>query len=818
MQHLLEFFTPQNYQLILNVNKHSELVQGRVIISGTPKTAKIQFHAQNLKISSVTTGQSSANFILDSPSVAKFSHRADLLEIEELNPGQPVFIEIKYSFRLNHNMEGAYLSTYQHQNQEQRIVATQFESHYARQCFPCIDEPAAKATFDLKIIIPDEKDAVLANTPALSSRTVVYDSVDENFTLGKKATKKITIFETTPRMSTYLLAFCIGEFHQKSTKNAHGVEITSYCALNQAPGLLDFPNHIASASLDYYDELFDTKYPLLKLDQVALPDFEAGAMENWGLVTYRESCMLADRKSSPETREYVALVVAHELSHQWFGNLVTMQWWDDLWLNESFATVIEHLAVDHIHPEYQVWQNFFTGMCYAALRRDALQGVQSVKQPVSDPDEIATLFDGAIVYAKGARLMLMLMRAMGEQQFFSGIKDYFQKFAYQNTIGDDLWQSLQPYADFNVKDFMHAWLAQPGFPVLSGDQQQRFLLDGSTDQSNWPLPQASDDMSGHYIINLSAAEFQQFLHNFSNLTSEQRIRLLLDRQLLAKTPSVPSADLLKLVFQFQDETSEPIWGIIASIIADLKLFIEPESPAEQNFKQRISGLIAPQLQRLGLVAQKDESANDAKLRPLLMNLAIYAGDPASLTQISALCPENLADYPVLPAETRHAILLAHFKTHQESTFSRLLSDYQTVADPELKSDLLSILCAVKQPENLPKAIALLEQPETVRPQDHLYCYSYLLRNYKTRSQAINWLYEHWDYVKNLTGDKTLGDYIRILAGQIRTASECEIFETFFRPLSVQPSLARAIQTALADIDARLKLIEQDRAAILAELQ
>ena len=814
MDKLLDFFAPTNYQLTLHINKHSGFVQGKAVIIGQPRAQQIKFHAEQLKISAIQIGTGVQNFTIQKPKPLNFLHQNGIVTLELNDISRPVCLEIKYSFKLNRNMEGAYLSTYQYAEQEQRIVATQFESHYARQCFPCIDEPSAKATFDLKIIVPDTEDTVLSNMPVAEQRTVVYDSVDADFRLGQQTTKKITVFETTPKMSTYLLAFCIGRFHHRSITNQHGIKINSYCALNQDPALLDFPGDIAAAALDYYDNLFQTRYPLQKLDQVALPDFEAGAMENWGLVTYRESCMLASAESSSDTREYVALVVAHELSHQWFGNLVTMNWWDDLWLNESFATVMEYLAVDHIHPEYQIWQNFFTSYCYAALKRDAIQGVQAVRQPVNDPAEIATLFDGAIVYAKGAHLMLMLMRLIGQDQFFAGIHDYFTEHSYQNTVGDDLWQALQPHADFDVKEFMDSWLSQPGYPVLTGKNQQRFLLDSSTDQSQWSLPKITNDMSGHYIINLSDTEFQETLARFDDLSLEQRIRLLLDRQLLAKTNMVSAASLIDLLEKFPTETSEAIWTILAAIIGDLKIFFKPESVPADKFKLKLSKLIARQFQRLGVLAPRSESSSDTKLRPIILALALYIEQPQNLEKIAAIYCD---DYSKIPAEIRYAVIAAHFKLQSEANFDQLLSNYQKISDPELKSDLLSILCLAKQPAHTNRLLKLLKEPTIVRPQDHLSCLSYLLRNYKTKPQAINWLYQNWSYVEELSGEKTLGDYIRVLASQLNSQTDYQAFQQFFAPHCSNPALKRAIETAEADISARLTLIKSDQAAVLARL-
>ena len=304
-------------------------------------------------------------------------------------------------------------------------------------------------------------------------------------------------------------------------------------------------------------------------------------------MTYRESMLLAGKNATLGTKKSVALTVAHELSHQWFGDLVTMKWWDDLWLNESFASVMEYYAVDYIHPEYKIFEGFFTGDALAALRRDAYTDVQSVHQDVNNPEEIATLFDPAIVYAKGARLMLMLIRAMGWEDFCKGIRDYFERFKYQNTVGDDLWESLKPYANFDPKKLMHAFIDKPGYPVVTGDKQQRFLLDGPLKGESWPLPEINEDMSGHYILNLSEAEFEEKLAQFDELDLEEKLRLLIDRDLVTRTELADSASLLLLVQKFKNENAAAVWNVILAIISNLKIFFEFGSAEEKKFKKYV---------------------------------------------------------------------------------------------------------------------------------------------------------------------------------------------------------------------------------------
>lgn len=873
MDKLLQYFTPEHYDLHLKIDRTHDLIEGTVKLRGEAKSDVVKLHSVDMEILSValensesTTSANSKNATIAKPNISPieqlldFKHADGILEIF-LPSAREVELTITFKTHLNQNMEGCYLSTYEYQGKTRKIAATQFESHYARETFPCIDEPAAKASFSLTLEIPDlsADDVVLANTP-LKSRTTPSSDVSSK---PKPTTNNRFTFESTPRMSTYLLAWVIGPFQSVSTVNKHGIKVTSYAAPNQPKESLIFANETAARALDFYDDKFGVKYPLPKLDQVALPDFEAGAMENWGLVTYRESCLLADKNAALETKQSVAITVAHELSHQWFGDLVTMAWWDDLWLNESFATMMEFVATDALYPEFNIWQDFFTSDCLAALRRDSLHGVQAVQQEVHDPAEIATLFDSAIVYAKGARLMLMLYRLMGDDAFMKGIRDYFKKYQYQNTIGDDLWNSLQPYADFSVKDFMHAWISQPGYPAItisagaSSPQttsapsqtvstspraasaspqaniepaQHRFLINGWTDDTRWPLPEVKDDMSGHYLLELDDLAFQDKLNHFEKLSLEQKLRLLIDRQLLAKTPDIPSASLLDLLPRFADETSAPVWEILTGVIGDLKLFCPPDTKPAEQYKRYLSRLYKSRFNSISFDPLTDE--NTIHVRDALLNIAYYVKDdnilsklanmydvaqPATPGDPNASIPEA-SSLKTLDPELRSHILAAKLHEDEAKIFPIFLEEYRTETDPELKSDLLFTIAGLsEQPEHLDQLINLLEQPEIVRPQDHIFLYIYLLRNHRTRLCVLKWLTTHWDYIKRLTGDKSVEDYPRYASLLIRTPEEAELFYDFFDPLMNDPILKRTLKMARTDIDCRLQTIVTDSSAVHEKL-
>lgn len=836
MERLVEKFKPENYKLTLRINKWTEKVQGSVEVLGDFLKNPVKFDAVGLNISEVLVDGEPVHFVsdgkyliledLDEASAKDSDNESDdnggRAEVksskgEEKNSsnteeGRKITVSIKYDFMLSHNMEGIYLSKYEFEGREERIVSTQFESHYAREGFPCIDEPAAKATFDVKIIDLDPEDTILGNMSKKSEKVIEYKTVgldqdpQKGVALDSMRRVKITDFETTPKMSTYLLAFTIGKLQKTTTKNKHGVEISTYAALNQAKDAVEFPNKIAAEVLDYYDDLFGIPYPLPKLDQVAVPDFEAGAMENWGLVTYRETCLLAGENSKKAQKEYVASVIAHELSHQWFGDLVTMKWWNNLWLNESFANMMQYYSIDKLHPDWKAWQDFFTDDCMMALSRDALPGVQAVQQEVETPEEIATLFDSSIVYAKGARLIFMLMRLMGEDNFFKGIRDYFKVHKYSNTTGDDLWAALQSYADFNVKEFMDAWISQPGYPMVTDGAQQRFLLTGATDDTKWPLPKITDDMSGHYIINLSGPEFDEKIKNFDKLSLEQKLRLLIDRYFLSKTPIVSTGSLMDLVPKFKNEKSEPIFSIIADILSSLKIFAAPDTEYYPKLKQYIYSVIEPNLRRLGYKVKDGEETNDTKLRNLVLGFSIYCEKKEDL---EALAEQYNEDFTKIPAETRNVVFDAKFRVSDEAVFDEFLERYKTESDSFIQHSLLSCITEARRPENTKKLFELLKRQDIVRPQNHIYLFSYLLSNFWTRKEAFDWGYDNWEYLKGFTSDQSMDDYVKVMAARVRTIDEFKRFEEFFDPKRDDKSIARSIEVGKTDIQARLRWIHDD---------
>jgi puromycin-sensitive aminopeptidase len=374
----------------------------------------------------------------------------------ELPAGEGV-LQMEFTGELNDKMKGFYRSKYTTKSGEERYAGvTQFEATDARRCFPCWDEPALKATFDLVLTVP-------TNRVALSNMPVKLETVDGDL--------KTLTFETTPVMSTYLVAVVVGEYDYVEDKSTDGVLVRVFTPLGKKEQGL-FALEVATKVLPYYKEYFNIAYPLPKMDLIAISDFSAGAMENWGLVTYRETFLLVDPENTSLIRKQsIALTVGHEIAHQWFGNLVTMEWWTNLWLNEGYASFVEFLCVHHLFPEYDIWTQFVTDMYTRALELDCLKNSHPIEVPVSHPSEIDEIFD-EISYNKGASVIRMLHHYIGDEDFRKGMNVYLTRHQYKNTTTEDLWQALEESSSKPVAEVMCTWIKQMGFPVVKVQSQQ----------------------------------------------------------------------------------------------------------------------------------------------------------------------------------------------------------------------------------------------------------------------------------------------------------------------------------------------------------
>ena len=471
---------PINYQLTFEPDLKKFVFDGTEIITVSCKksTNQITMHCAELKIKSCIV--KSGNTIISS--IHKTNEKKEELSIRlgEKIKGT-ITIILEFQGILNDRLLGFYRSKYEQNGKTKYLATTQFEAADARRAFPCWDEPESKATFEISIIA-DNQFTAISNMPVKSKK--------------KLKTKTLYTFQKTPLVSTYLIYLGVGEFEYLTGK-AGKIQIRVVTTKgNTSKG--KFSLELGKKLLTSYEKYFGIKFPLPKLDLIAVPDFAAGAMENWGAITFRETILLYDPKtSSTRTKQFIAEVISHEIAHMWFGNLVTMKWWNDLWLNESFATFMATKFVDKFYPEWDLWNQFVEDAMNVAMGLDSLKTTHPIDVKVNSPAEIREIFD-AISYDKGGCVLRMLENYVGEPNFQKGLKKYLSDFKYKNAKGQDLWDAIGKASNMPVTSMINTWLKQPGFPVVEINQdgsnlklkQKRYLLESNKKFSKglWSIP------------------------------------------------------------------------------------------------------------------------------------------------------------------------------------------------------------------------------------------------------------------------------------------------------------------------------------------
>ncbi len=840
---LYEQFQPENYELSLHPDRGAMTFSGTVTVRGKKigrPAQRLTFHQKGLSITSAKIVKHDKKKGDISVKVARINNQDSLDEVrlhaeDMVYPGDYT-VEMEFSGKIAGGMNGIYPCPFKHDGKEKMLLATQFESHYARKAFPCIDEPEAKATFDLTLTTP-RGETVLSNTKVKKQAEV--DGA------------QITTFNTTPRMSTYLLAFVTGEMHSKSTKTKSGVEVNVWATVAQPQDSLNFALDVAKGCIEFFEDYFNVPYPLPKADYVGLPDFAVGAMENWGLMTYRERLLVAyPGETSQSTKEIISLVVGHETAHMWFGDLTTMRWWDDLWLNESFANMMEYEAVDSIFPEWKVWDSFIEHEGLSALRRDATPGIQSVKQEVNHPDEISTLFDHSIVYAKGGRLLYMLKNYIGEDAFRKGLTNYFKKHSYKNTSGSDLWDALSEASGSDIGAFMDPWLNRSGFPVLRVQQhgqklaieQEHFLDDPNKSDPDrlWPVPLFASDKKvpelmskknvntklatdeyarvnqhalGHYIVNYDSPEHREAIIGLikqGQLDNSERLMLLNDASMLARAGYQHYGNVLKMLEAYVSEASEPVWGMITLIIGESKRFIDLDKDLEDKIKSLARRLVASEYQRLGWTETANEPVADTKLRAIIIGLGFYAEEPEIIAKGKQLFEEYKKDSAAVATELRSIVFGIAAKHKVPGAFDYLLSLHDSTDNSNLKADISAALTLTHSDKEAKILLSRLTNIKLVKAQDADRWLIYLLRNHHTRQIAWDWMEANWEWIENTYKDEATYDHWPRYASSIcNTKDWSDKYKKFFSPKQNQIGLKRNIEVGMEEIDNRITWLNRD---------
>jgi aminopeptidase 2 len=582
---------------------------------------------------------------------------------DKLSAGSKVSLTQEFTGKLNDNMAGFYRSSYKGEDGSDKFMATtQMEPTDARRAFPCFDEPALKAKFTITLIA-DKSLTCLSNMDAVSE-----EEVDSKF--GGK--KQATTFRETPLMSTYLLAFIVGEL-KVIESNSFRVPVRVFATPDKDIEHGRFSLELAARTLDFYEKTFNSPFPLPKMDMVAIPDFSAGAMENWGLITYRVVDLLFDEKTSgASTKQRVAEVVQHELAHQWFGNLVTMDFWDGLWLNEGFATWMSWYSCNVFYPEWKVWEGYVTDNLQSALSLDSLRSSHPIEVPVKRADEINQIFD-AISYSKGSCVLRMISKYLGEETFMEGIRRYLKKHAYGNTETGDLWAALSNASGKDIEKVMDIWTKNVGYPVVTVTEdektssihvkQNRFLRTADVkpeeDKTLFPvflalrtkdginedvtLSKREDnfkvdnldffklnaDHSGIYRTSYSPARLQKLgdAARQGLLSVEDRAGMIADAGALAASGYQKTSGILSLLQGFKSEPEYVVWDELLTRIGSLRgAWVFEDEEVKTALKKFQLDLVSEKAHQLGWEFGDNDGHIEQQFKSLIFGSAGLSND------------------------------------------------------------------------------------------------------------------------------------------------------------------------------------------------
>ena len=720
---------------------------------------------------------------------------------------------------LNDKMRGFYRSRYTTGGKEYHMATTQFEATDARRAFPCFDEPAQKAVFYVSLIVPLGKTAISNTLPV---------SVAEH-----EAGYQIVKFSPTPKMSTYLLAFIVGDFEYIESKTKNNVQVRVFTTpgkKHQAEFALD----CAVKTLEFYEKYFAIAYPLPVLDMIAIPDFTSGAMENWGAITYRESALLVDEEhSSLSNKQWVALVIAHEIAHQWFGNLVTMEWWTHLWLNEGFASYIEYLAIDKLFPHWDIWTQFSNNELGTALRLDALLHTHPIEIPVHHPDEIGEIFD-EVSYSKGASIIRMLADYLGEKDFRDGLRHYLKKHSYKNTETFHLWESFEKISKKPVAKMMHNWTSEPGYPVVKAQMikgkinfsQSRFFASPISakkvkGKTKWEIPinfkknKVNFGEAGFFRTAYSPELLEKLKIPVEKklLSARDRLGIIRDLFALAEAGTIPTTDALEFLSAYKKEDNYTVWLEIAMGLGRLEQLL-----AKTDLKARLDGLVfslfSPLAKKLGWKKKRNEAHTDALLRSLAISRAGRAGRSSDEKIINEarkkfiLMQKGKHVHPDL----RGAIYSIIAKWGGKSEYDLFIKKYKKETLHEEKNRIGNALGDFRDPKLL-KLACEFAFSNNVRMQDTIGILSSVGGNPLGRDIWLNFIQKNWKTLVSRYGDggHTLARLVKAISGSAEE-KHLKAFKKFFATHDA-PGAQRAIEQVKERLEGNIAWLKRDHEKI-----
>ncbi len=734
---------PLEYALVLTPDVEAGTFGGfvEITVDVTAPAAQLVLNALGLKITEAKIGGTTPM-----PLVVALDAEAQTLTLTPpapLPPGRHL-VDLTFTGTLNEQPQGLYICRYKKDGKELRGLATQFEPADARRMLPCWDEPAFRAKFKLHVILPREQ-TVVSNMPRKP---------------GIEPQGKLAVWEfpPSPPMPTYLLALFAGEF-DKVEDEVDGVKLGFYTPPGKA-AQARYALEISKEILRDFAEYFGTKYPLPKLDQIALPNTGAGGMENWGAIVYREDAVLFDPATSSQAqRERVYSIVAHEIAHQWFGNLVTMAWWDNLWLNEGFASWMATKQMALRHPAWKPWLRAAGGK-ETAMRLDARATTHPIQMPVRTESEANDVFD-EITYQKGQAVIRMLETWLGEEPFRNGVRAYLKKHALSNTTTADLWTALAAASKKDVTRFAKGWTEQPGFPVVQVTSfpeenaarvtawQQRFTVNQrNAEELFWTVPvwhapagnptearllllagkvpqgyamppegavKANVGGVGYYRVQYQDWIFKRLIKTLPYLSEADRLNLLQDTWALVEAARVPATDYLRLAEAVAETASPTELEQILGVLWTADRMARDAGKAE-TLRAWALGLVRPHLDRLGWTAAPEENTLVTQLRPRLLALAGAFGDAETLRVARGRFVKWFADPAAIDGNLRSTVLTIVGREADSDTWTQLHRRALKTTSAEQKRELYTALATARDPALAAQTLELSLTPE-LPPRD-----------------------------------------------------------------------------------------------------
>ena len=764
---------PSRYVVSLTPDLDAATFTGTVAIAAhaTAAASEIVMNAIELDIASVSVNGVPATFSLHEES--------ERLIIDAAVTQGPCDIAISFTGILNDKLRGFYRSTFTDDSGVVRTIATtQMQATDCRRAFPCFDEPDFKAVFAIDLTIKSEFLAV-SNGSEVRRETI------------SNGTTRIW-FADTMIMSTYLVAFVVGPLEASATEMVGDIAVR----IIHVPGkshLTEFGMRAGTFALDWFQTYYGVPYPSDKVDLLALPDFAAGAMENVGCITFREVLLLVDPETSTQVeQELVALVVAHELAHMWFGDLVTMSWWNGIWLNEAFATFMEYAACDAFMPQWKLWTSFGLDRS-AAFDVDSLHSTRTIEFPVNSPADADGMFD-VLTYQKGGAILRMLEQYIGPDRFRAGVSHYLKTHAYGNTETNDLWDAIEHVVSTDggpivpVRRLMDSWIWQAGYPLISVRfdgtdlviSQRQFTFDNQPDATLWVVPihirigatsskvllETDEiripltDTAATVVVNANGPGFFRVEYSaelllritgatLSSLDTLERYNLVDDAWNAVVAGAMSSDAYIAFLNGFTDEQDLAVWQTISASVKSLSRII-PAEP-EPAFATFVSQLVSPALSRLGWTPVKGEEDLVAKLRGLLVQqLAIYGKNSDAQRQCRDILFNNTTTEPELVAAATNVVAA----TGDSTDYEWFLGRYHDPSTPQDQIRMLYALAEFDSPELIARTCDFALTSE-VKTQNAPLLLNRCIANRKHGEQAWSFVRQNWQHANDAFPGNTI---------------------------------------------------------------